>query len=713
MCQLQSDHCLITDAYKVATFAALNASQAASKKIVKETVKQTTILESNALSIAAVGSKIKDTAQSIGGSVLKIGGSMLKFGGLMLVAEGISLALQGLFNYIDSLYETVEEKKEKLSELRVNFGNSSAELEQIITQLDQLEQRIEELYNKEGITLLEQDELDKLEQASAALKEQELLTAAQNKKDAQQLAEKNLDTFKSDYGNMKQKTPAWKAMHFSADNFTTIKEILPAIEAVDRNIESAARYGNTAVGLNKKRDKLIENLKETDWTTALSELVAYRDTLLASVGQDPSKLTGEYAQMYSQVQDIITSLWSLGDPESFNALGATAEQVKQIQGYLGKVDYKDVIDQFKASYDGENFDEVYEHLFSTDTDLSQYLKKSGISEENFKKYIHSVIDPDSLDLESKISQLLQSIFTNNGWVEGFKNLPQINNWFDSLSDEQIQIAFDLIQTKDTSSWTFADFDAAIKERQDEAIHVQVMAEIKENFTEVSDKVSGLLSAQDTLFSALNEQDLNGSISLDTYQALMDADSGYSDLLERTAGSIRLNADAVKELNTLRKEEALAIIDVQKEADQLEYDRLQANLANLTDAEREQLDILRRNIDSYDMYIAQIEEAYSAFSDFERAKQSSNQGQKQRTMESARDTIQEGLTSKRTGTDDYKMAVQLYVPDIVNPEDAEAVKAYMDSISKYMNGNEESILAFLEEAHVQGLLTKDSLTEDFW
>ena len=183
-------------------------------------------------------------------------------------------------------------------------------------------------------------------------------------------------------------------------------------------------------------------------------------------------------------------------------------------------------------------------------------------------------------------------------------------------------------------------------------------------------------------------------------------------MSRSAGSIRLNADAVKELNTLRKEEALAIIDVQKEADQLEYDRLQANLVNLTDAEREQLDILQQNIDSYDIYIAQIEEAYSAFSDFERAKQSSNQGQKQRTMESARDTIQEGLASKRTGTDDYKTAVQLYVPDSVKRENPEKVKAYLDSISKYMNGNEESTLAFLEEARTKGLLTKDSLTKDF-
>jgi len=119
----------------------------------------------------------------------------------MLAVQGVSLLVDGIFTAFDSLYTSLEEKKEHLSEVRLGFDNTSEELDGVNEQLDTMQKRIDELHEKDSLSLVEEQELKNLEQSVRYIKEKSELLESQKRKEAQELAKSNTETFNDEFGS--------------------------------------------------------------------------------------------------------------------------------------------------------------------------------------------------------------------------------------------------------------------------------------------------------------------------------------------------------------------------------------------------------------------------------------------------------------------------------------------------------------------------------
>jgi len=92
--------------------------------------------------------------------------SILKIAGVILGAIGLPFLIKKL----DDLIITQKEANETMSESISKWKEAKDELESLNSELETTRDRIEELQNKDGISLVEQEELNKLLEQEASLK---------------------------------------------------------------------------------------------------------------------------------------------------------------------------------------------------------------------------------------------------------------------------------------------------------------------------------------------------------------------------------------------------------------------------------------------------------------------------------------------------------------------------------------------------------------
>lgn len=128
-------------------------------------------------------------------------------------------------------------------------------------------------------------------------------------------------------------------------------------------------------------------------------------------------------------------------------------------------------------------------------------------------------------------------------------------------------------------------------------------------------------------------------------------------------------------------------------------------------------------DQYDLLSSALEEATGAYQNWLNAQSSSDYGDMAKDAESAAQKIFDVLNPDESASDSsgdygskkYKAALELVVPEDVDPKDVEAVQSYMDSVKQYMTFDDKSgkvkglnIDKFLEDSVEKGLMT---MTED--
>jgi TP901 family phage tail tape measure protein len=188
------------------------------------------------------------------------------------------------------------------------------------------------------------------------------------------------------------------------------------------------------------------------------------------------------------------------------------------------------------------------------------------------------------------------------------------------------------------------------------------------------------SAMDASNEALASQAENGYVTADAYQKLIALSPDYAQALMYENGQMKLNTDVLNEHNDILRDTTLLEIENQRALDQEKYsqnaetiDKLRGMYSYLTEAQRAELAQLEAEnaalgatIGGYDVLAGEIRDASSAFNEFETALQSTDTGANYMTLQKAIETINEGLKSGKTNTDQFKAAVDLLygsnVPD---------------------------------------------------
>lgn len=261
-------------------------------------------------------------------------------------------------------------------------------------------------------------------------------------------------------------------------------------------------------------------------------------------------------------------------------------------------------------------------------------------------------------------------------------------------------------------------------------------------TELAD-TQALISEVSSVRDVLNSQATGASISLEDFNSEELKD--YTSALEYNNGALQLNADKVNELIKAKAEEQIAINDTNKAVAQSKYlenaaeiERLRRELGELDESETSSRDTIQGKIDTlleengvlkdtctqYDLMSSSLREATSAYQHWLNAQSAAQSGDMFDDTVAAFNHINDTLNNKdsdlygRVGRTDYKAAVNLVIPDSIDPEDSEAVNAYMKEIYSLFTYDDDgnyaglNIKNFCERAVGEGLMVLDEATNSY-
>src|SRR5690606_35540413 len=112
-----------------------------------------------------------------------------------------TFAIGGIIKLVDALTVSVEEQAEKVKTLNEEYQGLQSTLDSTATELEIIQNRIEELEKKDSLTLTERDELENLKQTNDELEKRLALLEKEKQFKAESLAKEAEKLYKKQFGN--------------------------------------------------------------------------------------------------------------------------------------------------------------------------------------------------------------------------------------------------------------------------------------------------------------------------------------------------------------------------------------------------------------------------------------------------------------------------------------------------------------------------------
>ena len=198
-----------------------------------------------------------------------------------------------------------------------------------------------------------------------------------------------------------------------------------------------------------------------------------------------------------------------------------------------------------------------------------------------------------------------------------------------------------------------------------------------------------------------------------FAKLVEYNDKFADAIEFNGMAISLNADKVGEILEEMTEEYIAAIDAQILEDSKRIASLQALDRELTVQEQNEIAGLQRNIQQYRVMRSELLQVTSAYQQWMRAQSTSNPDAMLDDVAKAYQHVNDVLKNTESdvfgkiGTDDFRAALKLLAGDIEDFYDngifnADRAIQFVDTISRYLEGEAPGIVNFIEDVVSRGL-----------
>ncbi|MDO5135985.1 MAG: hypothetical protein Q4D55_08025, partial [Eubacteriales bacterium] len=615
----------------------------------------------------------KGLSSAFSGLSASIGISTTALGGFIAAAAGISAVIA----IVDALHESFGEAKKKAEESRDAYKGTKTEIESIDSELKTTAERIDELNSKDGLTVVESAELEKLEAVN-----QKLLTqkAIKDKIAGIQQAEAAQDA-----KNLVTKEQTWFVGNSVYESPYGGQEIIPEYKTgdlIDKISDFQARRNQKQKELNDllEEQSKMEPSFSSGWDKFWNGGTEYEKTEenIAVIKEEIRKLDSEIA---SGLADIGANLPQMTD-DLGNALSGCEDTVERINNLVQ--DTKDPVQL--AQENAEKIDAIINK-----SDAFKNAKNDLIKMARANKEVGITVD----DVKRKYPKLADAI-ADAGLA---------------VSDFVQDINAGALDTGNTLEVTAASLEDVTKSAQD--------------------TVAGIKAVQDVL----NGQQTGKSISIDDISS--DELKDYRSALEYVNGSMQLNAEKVREIVKAKADEQIAINDSNKALEQTRYlenarqiEILRKSLGNLTggvsseteDAINAQIDALlaensaiAANCEQYNLLSSSIREAAGSYQHWLNAQSASDYGDMANdavgAIQRIRDTYdQNSDIFGQYGSKKFDAAVDFIIPDTIEDDDLAAIESYMAEFKKYLLFNDDGTVSglnrhkFLEDAVEKELMS---------
>ena len=680
-------------------------------------------------SLAGVGEVLGDViagTQSFSGAI----------GALGIGAQGAVVGLTAVVTAGMALYSFLKRREQERSQQIIESGEKARESTKTLTESMQEYKDVAEAY-KEGTASADEFAAaqDKIKQALAD--NGHAVEDASNASDSFASSTSDAASAASEAkGEISSLNDEYKNLSGSISNAYE--------ESVKTNIlKSQAGIAESTKNTVKEANKLIRNGFDNKVAERIARTLGepLTDGFQEKYGLKIAKNIDDVVENYGKIENAINQMQEKGvskDDKTFQTLSAMySEYSDLLNDVIPKIDENN-----QALSDAMQFDIDTSKINSVDdfiklrNKLIKELQNDPYFDSNGSKTAEEYVDNtiaqiDSLNEFSRAyerSSKIQSKLNKD-------NAKEIMDWYNTLSDTDKEIVFDLvINTDDIDTYSLDQFkdyiDSYIPNTKQLTITVDASIE---RATEVVKSIKAITDA-------VSSQTTGKGIDIDTYKA--DGMSAYSKAIEYNNGVMKYNLDLVNQITQAKAAEEKATLASNKAQDQARYlenareiQSLRDSLATATNSEKkgikesissllEENATLAENCQQYDILTASIEQATSAYQHWLNAQNAAQSGEMFDSSLSALKKIQDTINNTdsdsygRIGNQDYKAALDFIVPDSVDKTDQAAVSKYMDSMSKYLtfddkgNAKGMNIAQFCEDAVNAGLMEIDKASDSY-
>lgn len=480
----------------------------------------------------------------------------------------IGLVVVGIYavvKVIQALYVSADEVREKIQKATEAYEEQTSALESLNSELKTTKDRIDELNSQDSLTIVEQEELEKLKQQEASLerqiKLQEKLAQDAQKTQATEIA-KNYKKSTSDITTGPDLTQYRSWDENRNDNgveYTTYR---------DEWVDADTWFNSITQGLDKTSDAYQDYLVEyrqwkddneqitAEWVTENAEAIqsaednykAYTDAIVSGVIEyNPDTI----AAMQEQLSAIRKNLYSSdGEYEQVVLEPILDDQaVKQVSTQLYNV---------LANGDIEDATSLISDPIKNE------LMLAGVSVDEFLTYLDNRVDETKAAVKEKFSDFNFDELTGEDWnILATVNLDN----FDTV--EELKDFLDNYKTND--------------------INVDVSG-----IDELKDLLDTLNASQSALETALNAyKDQEGYLTMDQVQELINADESYAQYIVKVGDAYKLTNQSLQ-----------ALLDSERQEEQI----LDATIESMKDKYAVNTDYVQNYVSMWDELVDRASEA---------------------------------------------------------------------------------------------------------
>lgn len=343
-----------------------------------------------------------------------------------------SFAINMLIKGLDSLIVTLEEQKQKVLEAREAYSNIKSEIENINSKLETTNNRINELQSKGNLTLVEKDELTKLQQTNYELERRKELLKKDELEKAETVNKENKKLYKRQLEDATYSLYLDEKKYIDSDTMDNLSK-LPLEEEykfyTNRLLEFKGKSSLTDYEISE-----VEILERNLYDFS-KELLDIKDSIV--IGDKESQ------QLDATLEDILDSTYRALNPESWNT--------NQINKLLSS-DFSNIKEELLGLSNAGKLDES---TLSNYSEFKSKLDSLGISADKAVNSINEItntqfkVSPDQAIKESidevqtfsdKI-KTLQSAYQslNNGDEISLNNISQLIDKYPEYSSALLKI----------------------------------------------------------------------------------------------------------------------------------------------------------------------------------------------------------------------------------------------------------------------------------
>lgn len=482
---------------------------------------------------------------------------------LLPVVAVVAVAIYTIVKIISAIIVTEEEAREKIQEATEAYEEQKSALESLNDELKTTKDRIEELNGQDTLTIVEQEELEKLKQQEASLERQvqlqEQLTKAAQKTQATEIGENYSKSNKSlASGPDLRQYMSWNEDNSSKDWYKEALANMPDDFArADFENNNRYTYHDEYVDADTWFESVTRGLDKTsdayrDYLVTYQQWVADNEQATAKWITDNAEAIQAAEDNYAAYIDAVVNGAIDKDPEQIASMQEILSSVRQ-NVYGSQAAYQEAI--IKPVLDVQAVSQVSTQLYNAlangdvadgaafiSDSIKNELMLAGVSVDEFLDYINNRVDSAKADIQEKFGDTFDfDSLTGDEW----DILMDINlDNFDSV--EELQEFLDNYETND--------------------INVNVTG--IEDLKELLDTLNESQTALEKALKSYKEQD--GYLTMDQVQDLIDADESYAQYIVKVGDAYKLtNASLQALLDSERQEEQ--ILDASIEAAKAKYE----------------------------------------------------------------------------------------------------------------------------------------------